>query len=81
MLKQHGSAVYVAYYDSSGLDPPEAFLQWLAGAFPGASTTVGSPNPQQKRGSDCGLFVLMGASFISMRRLHVTQAESDRLLP
>jgi Ulp1 family protease len=78
MLKQHNSAVYVAYYDSSGLDPDEAFLQWLDGAFPGAPTTVGSSNPQQKRGSDCGLSVLMGASFILMRRLHVTQAKSDR---
>jgi hypothetical protein len=40
-----------------------------------------SPNPKQKNGIDYGLFVLIGIRLLSAGRPHLTQAESNALLP
>jgi Ulp1 family protease len=40
-----------------------------------------SPGPEQKNGYDCGLFVLMGIRLISSGRRHLSQAQSDDIMP
>ena len=71
------------YYDSLGRKPPQKFLNWVNMRFPEAEREKepGSPNPEQKNGVDCGLFVLMGIRLMSAGRRHLSQAQSDDIIP
>jgi hypothetical protein len=40
-----------------------------------------SPNPKQNNHFDCGLFVLLGIRLLSARKEHLSQAQSNELIP
>jgi NAD+-dependent protein deacetylase SIR2 len=71
------------YYDSLGGKPPQKFLNWLNQRFPEAEQEeeLSSPNPKQRNTVDCGLFVLIGIRLMSAGRRHLSQAESDDIIP
>jgi NAD-dependent histone deacetylase SIR2 len=71
------------YYDSASGGPPQALRDWIHGRFPDREVeiTQGSPNPRQRNGVDCGLFVLLGIRLLSASRRHLSQAQSDSIIP
>jgi NAD-dependent SIR2 family protein deacetylase len=81
--KSKEDALCWTYYDSLGGGAPEALLNWIQLWFRNKrieELTV-SPNPKQKNDTDCGLFVLIGIRLLTAGRSHLTQAESNALLP
>jgi NAD+-dependent protein deacetylase SIR2 len=81
--KKKGDPVLWEYYDSLGGKPPQKFLNWLDERFPEAQPekVPRSQNPMQKNLVDCGLFVLIGIRLMSAGRRHLSQAESDDIIP
>ncbi len=71
------------YYDSIGAEPPVALLAWIQQWFCDKTIEelIPSPSPRQNNGTDCGLFVLIGIRLLSAGRPHLTQVESNDLLP
>ncbi|KAH7363946.1 DHS-like NAD/FAD-binding domain-containing protein [Rhexocercosporidium sp. MPI-PUGE-AT-0058] len=81
--KSKNDALCWTYYDSLSGEAPGSLLEWIQNWFPNKKTEelMASPNPIQNNGTDCGLFVLMGIRRLIARRSHLTQAESDTLMP
>jgi hypothetical protein len=81
--EKKGGLVRWAYYDSIGGEPPQRFLDWIGKVFlkEKLEQVTASPGPEQKNGYDCGLFVLMGIRLISSGRRHLSQAQSDDIMP
>ncbi|TVY18846.1 NAD-dependent protein deacetylase [Lachnellula arida] len=81
--KNKEDAIQWTYYDSIGAGAPAALLDWIQQWFYGKTIKelTASPNPEQNNGTDCGLFVLMGIRLLIAGRPHLTQAESNGLLP
>jgi NAD+-dependent protein deacetylase SIR2 len=71
------------YYDSLGGGPPRKFLSWINKLFyeQKIESLTASPNPGQGNDFDCGLFVLLGIRLLSAGRDHLSQAQSDEVIP
>ena len=81
--KSKQDPVQFTYYDSIGGEVPRALLDWIRRFFPAKTMQElkASPNPKQNNGTDCGLFVLIGIRLLITGRPHLTQSESNDLLP
>jgi NAD-dependent histone deacetylase SIR2 len=78
--KKKGDLVHWEYYDSLGGQPPQKLLTWINGRFPDNTEVAAWPNPRQKNGVDCGLFVLLGIRLMSAGEKHLSQADSDGII-
>lgn len=81
--KHKEDAMRWTYYDSIGAEAPVPLLDWIQQWFYDKTIKklTASPNPKQKNGTDCGLFVLAGIRLLTAGRPHLTHAESNDLLP
>ena len=78
--KKKGDPVCYDYYDSLDGGLPPNFTDWLHGRFP-TIQGVAAKTPKQENYVDCGLFVLMGIRLILAGRQHLSQAQSDDVMP
>lgn len=79
---QNNDSVIAEHFDSLNLAPVTMLETWIRQRFPGIPMKLSQGRcPQQKNGTDCGLFMLMGIRLMAFGAEHLSQSEADEIMP
>lgn len=81
LVPGRGDSVIAEHFDSLNIAPVTMLENWLEQRFVGIQTKIiQGRSPEQRNGTDCGLFMLMGIRMMAFGSQHLSQHEADEIM-